>query len=340
MLVYNKVLRQYTKGQQTFLKWLGDWWRRATGRSFPYTFELVQRGKRTWRQRRWDYKAAIAAIRADGNGLFRTAEAHWGHMILDEAQDFEADAHRFLFAVQQIGFAEIHPREKPSLMILADENQRLTDQNTTLEEIRAAYIMEDDDTYRLTRNYRNSREIAEFARTFYVGLSTGQPELPSSRGEKPRIVRTSKLNQAVDKIARYAQAHEDEEIAVLVYYNATRKRFYNKLHHRFEDSTIRVQTYSSQDKDTDGSDLRFDAGGVITVLCFASAKGLEFDAVFLPELQSFPTTAGRRDEARMTLYVMTSRARRTLHLMLSDSDGEADVWKLLPSDSDLYILEE
>ena len=42
--------------------------------------------------------------------------------------------------------------------------------------------------------------------------------------------------------------------------------------------------YGAQDKEhNDASRLRFDNGGTVSVICFASAKGLEFDAVFLPE---------------------------------------------------------
>ena len=56
---------------------------------------------------------------------------------------------------------------------------------------------------------------------------------------------------------------------------------------RLGSTEIRVQTYGAKSKKHNvASRLVFDEHGVVTVLCFASAKGLEFDAVFLPELQS------------------------------------------------------
>jgi superfamily I DNA/RNA helicase len=64
-----------------------------------------------------------------------------------------------------------------------------------------------------------------------------------------------------------------------------------------------------------GPKLRFGAGG-ITLLCYPSAKGLEFDTVFIPELQKYgddPTNP----VARMTFYVLISRARKNLYLSYS-----------------------
>jgi superfamily I DNA/RNA helicase len=74
----------------------------------------------------------------------------------------------------------------------------------------------------------------------------------------------------------------------------------------------------------------FDKPGVVTILCFASGKGLEFDAVFLPELQTMRLEGIERDYVRMNLYVMCSRARRQLWLMIDDRTKQHEIWKLLP----------
>ena len=75
-----------------------------------------------------------------------------------------------------------------SLTVFADENQRITGQQSTIAEIRAATGIHD--TLKLTRNYRNTRPIAEFAASFYTGLPSGIPELPpsSARGERPFLI--------------------------------------------------------------------------------------------------------------------------------------------------------
>jgi DNA helicase IV len=338
LLVYNKVLRQYTDAGKTFLTWLGNWWRKSTAKPFPSMYEDQQGGGRPWKSN--DYGTAVRDIKSSDREAVRN-KGHWGHVILDEAQDFPPDAHRLLCVAQNIVFADLDDDERPSLMILADENQRLTSKNSTLEEIRGAHMLTADEMYELRKNYRNSREIAEFARHFYVGLPTGMPEIPEARGQKPTIVLTQDLDESVDRIVRYVRAHEDQEIGVLVYYNKTRKKFFNKLNHRLGSTKITVQSYSSQDAEhKDANKLKFDKGGTVTVICFASAKGLEFDAVFLPELQSVKVDAEHKDEARMNLYVMCSRARQQLFILATDPGRGSDIWSLLPTDSSLYRLEE
>ena len=78
----------------------------------------------------------------------------------------------------------------------------------------------------------------------------------------------------------------------------------------------------------------FDKPGVITVLCFASIKGLEFDSVFIPEMQSNGFSLADATIAKMNLYVATSRAREYLHLLVSDPNKRNDVWKLLPPEDE------
>jgi ATP-dependent DNA helicase UvrD/PcrA len=329
LLMYNHVLRRYTGEAETFLKWIGSWWREATGRGFP-SASIEQDGRY---RRVWDFRGALRAVR-DLDRERLVSRGHWGHAILDEAQDFDRDAHRLLSVIQNVVFAE--ESKPPSLMILADENQRITDSNSTIKEIEEAHLLSKNDCYSLKRNYRNTREIAELARHFYVGTRSGMPELPNARGDRPVLVRTDSLNQVVERIANFARLNSQQEIGVLVYQEKTRRQLYNRLSSRLDKDGTRVQTYRAKEREL-ADLLEFDAPGV-TVLCFASSKGLEFDSVFLPELQTLPVGADHNDLTRMRLYVMCSRARSRLTLMLTEGEGRSPVTGLLPQDSTL--LEE
>jgi DNA helicase-2/ATP-dependent DNA helicase PcrA len=335
-LVFNNVLKRYTGRGNTFLRWIDGWFRGVCDIPFP----RMDLGGSSRGFRPYDFKRARELIQ----NVYResvVAEGHWGHAILDEAQDFDASAHRLLFYVQGIVFQDLDVEAKPSLLILADENQQINNQSSTLAEIRKSYLLEPRDDYQLTRNYRNTREIAQFASHFFVGLPTGIPELPEARGEKPTLTTTKDLNEAVERIVNYSLSHEDQDIGVLVQYERTRQRLYNKLGHRLKRSGLRVQTYSSQAKEHKNADrLVFDDGGSLTVLCYASGKGLEFDAVFLPELQSIRVDPEKHDVTRMSLYVMTSRARSRLFLMVSDRAKASPVWDFLPLDPEILEIEE
>jgi superfamily I DNA/RNA helicase len=52
----------------------------------------------------------------------------------------------------------------------------------------------------------------------------------------------------------------------------------------------------------------------VLVINRASAKGLEFEAVFIVELQNARIDSDRLDFFRMGMYVMCSRARKALFL--------------------------
>ena len=60
-------------------------------------------------------------------------------------------------------------------------------------------------------------------------------------------------------------------------------------------------------------ELDFTSSNTITVITNQSAKGLEFDAVFIPDLEKIDTESEYLESA-MTLYVILHRARDNLFL--------------------------
>ena len=77
-----------------------------------------------------------------------------------------------------------------------------------------------------------------------------------------------------------------------------------------------------------GTKLKFDKGGIVTVITKHSCKGLEFDSVFILELQEVDVDPSAIDQFKMEMYVMTSRARSKLFMLLTNQDN-----------SDLQILD-
>jgi DNA helicase IV len=199
-----------------------------------------------------------------------------------------------------------------NLTVFADENQRLTNDNSTLQAIgRRAGIKE---RHELRRNYRNTFEIGALAAEFCTGLSTGVPDLPERRGDKPRVVPCDGLHVAVDFIARFERNHTDHEIGVLVPTAKLQKQFVNRLEPKTSNA-IQVY-YGGKGKAADVLD--FDSPG-IKIVNYRSAKGLEFDTVFLPELQTV-TEDPSSSEFKMKFYVLVSRARDELFLLYSGDE--------------------
>lgn len=274
----------------------------------------------------WD-KILEIVVSQGKEGKISLDDIHWGHLIIDEAQDFSPQMFESLRRIAKILFKDDPDEERPALTIFADQNQRLQEKtNSTIDEIRVGLNLpkKSGRIYSLTRNYRNTVQIAKLAFEFYVGLPTGKPDLPVEEGDLPLLVKGGKLNDSVDYIYRYALNHDNEEIGVITQNNKVRRKFVNRLASKLDgNSSLRLQSYASRDKDWgDSRDLVFDEGGVITVVNKQSCKGLEFDAVFLPELQSVSVAPDDKDQFKMEMYVMTSRARHMLALMYSNEGDE------------------
>ncbi|MEL5856871.1 AAA family ATPase [Aeromonas veronii] len=238
----------------------------------------------------------------------------WGHLIIDEAQDFEPGFYTFLrSAARQL--------ESGALTILADENQRLEEyRHSSLEQIRESLKLNNkpDREFKLTKNFRNTKQIAKVARHFYVGLETGIPDLPDREGDKPTIIIMRNTEQQIEHICNYLQYRGALEVGIILDRDNDREYFAKRLSERLENYTI--QTYSSNNP-MSSEDLEFDRRGVVTVLHRKSCKGLEFDAVFVPQLQGYSVEDTDLTTFKMNLYVICSRARSELVFLCNGGEN-------------------
>lgn len=298
LLMYNNVLQQYTEQAADTLEVAG----------FVRTFH-------SWIWRFWSEHFKAKPPTMEGNPY----EHDWAEMTLqffanppdlgtlsdllvDEGQDLP------------LGFYRLARFFAKNITVFADENQQLTDHNTTLKEIAAA--IKATEQVELRRNYRNTAEIAAVAAKYYAGAPTGIPEPPTRHGERPTLRHYDSDVQLADFIARYVKARTNLTIGVACASPWLQKRLLKLLEERR--LPVPVQAYFSSDKKRYGR-LDFDVP-TVTIVHYKSLKGLEFDTVFVPELQQVsvdPTSAA----TRMMFYVVMSRARNELHLSYSGVGG-------------------
>jgi DNA helicase-2/ATP-dependent DNA helicase PcrA len=339
VVMYNKVLARYTSKRDDFakdvaVKTLHSWvygWMRAMGTNpptvpgDPYVHD-------------WDKILNHVSVYAQGPAA---SKAHWGHLIIDEAQDFPATMYQTLFLIKQL--LKIHLKEPRviGLTALADENQRLrADRNSTIEQIRNALQLPPARVYTLKKNYRNSVQIADFAACFYVGLPTGKPERPSRSGPAKPVVRIATetdegkfWDACVQMIARQAKSRPTEEIGVIIPDSKKMlKSFYNRLTSNLSGSDISVQAYASGDEALKAENLEFDLPGRITVLNAQSAKGVEFDTVFVIDSGRLVGIGSSELSIKMTLYVISSRARDRLELLMPPTDASQKILSWIPAE--------
>lgn len=302
-LVYNNPLRQYVSRvvrdtgieaeTSTFHSWFWIWYQKRIGCPPP---SLEDRFSIDWLQA-WQ---ALAKF----NDL-RTFDA----LIVDEGQDFPREFYVLARAVAR------------NVTVFADDCQRITRTGSTVSEIKGYLGVAG--ISRLRRNYRNTLPVAEFAQTYFTGPHTELPELPDTSGPKPRILAAYRSSSSSPRsfngekaqarfIAEYCLEHSNEDIGIFVPEWNSQAELVTRLQDCGLDS---LQSYKSGKQGA--TSLDFGGTGII-VLPYGTAKGLEFDTVFIPLMDRSLLQSG--DSTRMTLYVLASRARRNLYLLFAGDE--------------------
>lgn len=294
LLMYGRLLSSYAKAAireleldgmvSTYHSWFIQFWKRCYGTSPPQLGPWL-----------FDWGACLDKVMTNP-----PPANEFRHFLIDEGQDIPRDFYIIIKCISK------------SIAVFADDNQRITDQQSTIAEICAATGIRQ--VLRLTKNHRNTQSIAEFAFSFYTGLLSGTPEVPSKspRGDLPFLLSHATSRQTIDFISDYEKSHRDQSIGVLLERKWQVKNYYSQLLGRTRGP---VQLYLSRDTGDSARYPQIDfANPGIKLLTYRSVKGLEFDAIFLPELQELSSDP-RDDDTRMLFYVISSRAKNVLGLM-------------------------
>ena len=217
------------------------------------------------------------------------------HLVVDEGQDLAE------------GFFEYASRYiSPTMSVFADDDQALSNQRTTLEQIRRAANL--PDPVILTQNHRNTPQIARLAEHFHAGRLPAAAVQRSRSGGLPRLVEATSLETVADRISNSMQTQGGSTGVVVDQNETTGRRLLQLLRERLP--RFRVEFYTNSSRNEDQTNVLDDG---VTVLNKESVKGQEFDTVFILELHRFlPCTSGSE---KRSMYMMCSRARDNLWLI-------------------------
>ena len=223
------------------------------------------------------------------------------HLIIDEAQDYTP----VQFEIIRSLFGE------SSMTILGDLNQRINPYSgiESLEALDAVFGKKRRGLVRLTKSYRSSREISEFASRILPGSERAENVRQS--GRKPRVVRVERPEQLPGLISAEMNELKAEgfgSIAVICKTAVEALRVYSKL---LGEHDVRL---------VESGSITFHHG--LVVLPVYLAKGLEFDAVIIHDASELVYGS---DADRTLLYTACTRA---LHSLTVYHTGEPS--KLLP----------
>ena len=284
-------------------------------------YEILTKYKelRTRAGKTYDWDDLASAVRQEL--AIDTSARRYKHVIIDEGQDLSPEALRSLVAAV--------PADG-SVTFFGDVAQQIYGRRLSWRSaglrVRKAWEFKE--------NYRNTRPISRLALAisempyFTDVADLVEPTAPTADGPLPALVECSDEDAEIEFVLRQAAAAAKTRSVAILF----RKREYEKLiSNRLPAGSVRLHREMK----------RWIAGVGIRYGTYHSAKGLEFDAVYLPfcgrdrfpdqaEIDSFGEEDAAIEDGRL-LYVGVTRAKVQLVLTYSGSPSS-----LLPTAQDLY----
>ncbi|WP_406106413.1 AAA family ATPase [Streptomyces sp. NBC_01003] len=217
-------------------------------------------------------------------------------LVIDEGQELPPGFYRLCrFLPNQI-------------TVFADESLGIGEEQTGLDAIdRALKTM--DGVITLPVNLRTTREIALLANTFHVGPASALGAPPERSGERPVLLQCPHEPAFLAQLAQFITAHQDRTIGIVCRSTQLQREIHRDL--ALHGLATSVESYVSGDINRSVVDF---SSHRVHVIHAASMKGMEFDILFVPDLDAYaedPSSASTRSQ----FHVLCTRARDELFLI-------------------------
>ena len=313
-LTYNRVLKEST------LQCVESRLKSDTAWSWYYQlqFQLTKEMMPEIKKYKPDYEKVIESFEK-----LNSEEEKDDHLIVDEGQDLPQEFYESLMCLGYENF-----------FIVADQNQQITDENSSRQDLTDMLGLDANDVIELKENYRNTLSIAMLAQHFYTDISSPKPDVPKRASlDTPILYEYNLVDSCVKMMLREADRDNSKLIGLIVATDTKREDYTKRLKNtdikRANEKAI-VSTYSSKNKESVNID--FGQGGIV-VLCDKSVKGIEFDVVFIV-LDGLKLYQNGTENMKKRLYVMTSRAKEKL-IVFKGMTCDKAISDLFPQDSSI-----
>jgi superfamily I DNA/RNA helicase len=256
------------------------------------------------------------------------------HLIIDEGQDMPPVFYNTLI---NLGISNFY--------VVADQNQQITSDNSSRKELEDTLVIETTDVVELKDNHRNTYPIARLAREFYTGdPASPPPDLPEKPNEgtsiaTPMLVEYGghigfDIQDVIKRILIMSDNYPSKLIGILTHSNKVRDHYFKLLNQISKQIKLvnkpRIVTYASSGNRKKIEDCSFVEGGVF-VINANSCKGLEFEIVFIADINDYPCFLDIEDKQKRLFYVMVARAREKVILL--KKEGSCRIERILPQDT-------
>ncbi len=281
-------------------------------------------------------------------------QINWGHIIIDEGQDFPEE---MFFC---LNYLTSHFKKfglESSLTVFADENQVIyKDTNSRISSIEEHLGIVDGDNRKfcLTKNFRNTYQIANFAKHFMNADYYGRPiTLPKRKGGRPGILLYPRQSKNENKtlfklenpifyksIKLLIEKNPNKKYAIIIDgKNNDLENVHSSLTKLFDETEFKVQGYINKHPRFEFSveNLDFISDNTITILNKKSSKGTEFDIVFFIGIEQTKYDHSEGVDVMKNLFVISSRAREQFYIIfgiVDEKKGLPAITKILPNPED------
>ncbi len=215
------------------------------------------------------------------------------YIIVDEAQDFTKE-----------DILMFKSKARKALLLYGDSAQQLYEfiqdrQTISMEDIA---VVTRFPTEQLVFNHRLPKKIARLAEHINGERDNLERRCQVEGNEMPKILRFNSFEQQLDSIMNIIRTRHFEDVGILFRHNDTVERAY----YYFRNKGFNVEAKFGKH-----IDLNFNSDNP-KLLTYHSAKGLQFEAVFIPECN-----VNGGSEERNPLYVAITRTYQSLYILHS-----------------------
>ncbi len=231
----------------------------------------------------WEEAAPYAYFK--GRLLGHTSDRQVRQLFIDEAQDY---------ASSQFAYIQ-HMFPYTNMTLLGDINQAIYVQMTKENPLIPSLAGRNAERITLTKSYRSTKQIVEFTKHFAPGNEEIEPF--EREGKKPRVIMVNdnaevikRINEQVNKLTEQGY----ESTAIICKTMQESEIIYSALKDHMDVTLLSEDTYSL-------------TKGLLIVPIYL-AKGIEFDAVIIPDASSEHYTLSERS----LFYTACTRAMHEL----------------------------
>lgn len=213
------------------------------------------------------------------------------YIVVDEAQDFDStQIHEFQRSARR------------ALLLYGDSAQQIykfrDPKPLSMEQIMVQTGLPNE---QLVWNHRLPKKIARFAQYLSESDDALESRCRNEGSELPKILKYPSLNAQLDAIVQIVRNRNFDDVGIFFRRNTQVESAY----HYLVNKGLQVERKSNE-----GMDLNFTSDNA-KVITLHSSKGLQFEAVFIPDCNY------EKEDDRSPLYVAITRSYQSLYIMHS-----------------------